>query len=71
MLGSLAGISARTSRLTIAGPWALPDLTHKNSSDANRSRSNFDEHKPAMIELMNIDRLFNGRHFDREVMASN
>ena len=34
-----------------------------------RLSSSFDEREQAMSELLDIDRLFNGRHFDREVIV--
>ena len=34
---------------------------------AGRLSSGFDEREQAMSQLIDIDRLFNGRHFDREV----
>jgi hypothetical protein len=36
---------------------------------AGRLSSGFDERGQAMSQLIDIDRLFNGRHFDREVIV--
>jgi hypothetical protein len=36
---------------------------------AGRLRSGFDEREPAMSKLKDIDWLFNGRHFEREVIV--
>jgi hypothetical protein len=36
---------------------------------AGKSSSVFDERDRAMSKLVDIDRLFNGRHFDREVIV--
>jgi len=36
---------------------------------AGRLSSGFDEREQAMSKLVDIDRLFNGRHFDREVIV--
>jgi len=65
---------AGANRLT---PW-LPTIERRNNvrlaapvqiGGADRLSWGFDEREQAMSKLTDIDRLFNGRHFDREVIV--